>query len=101
MLASVEPACQTILYQVRSQVNSNSQGSFVSRIQKIPKLELCFLLTFQFRLFECIGDMRKGSPHDYTTKIRCLQQPTRQSRTGEPYERDSLHRIRRTQEDYQ
>jgi hypothetical protein len=43
MLASVEPACQTILYQVRSQVNSSSQGSFVSRIQKIPKLELCFL----------------------------------------------------------
>jgi hypothetical protein len=40
-------------------------------------------LKFQFRLFECIGDMRKGSPHDYTTNIRCSQQPTQQPRTGE------------------
>ena len=68
MLASVEPACQTILYQVRSQVNSNSQGSFISRIQKISSAGIVLSFKFLFRLLECMGDMRKGSPHDYTTR---------------------------------
>ena len=57
MLASVEPACQTILYQLPSHVNSNCHGSFVSRTrgkefrgqtklmrkQRVAKLELRFL----------------------------------------------------------
>src|SRR6267154_3479528 len=61
-----------------------------------------------FRLFECIGTagkaccaMRKGSPQDYTAEIGCYEQPTQQSRKGEPHECYPLYRIGRTQENHQ
>src|SRR3984885_5405997 len=63
-----------------------------------------FYLRHTVRLFECIGDqrgdMRKGSPRDYTAEIDCSQQPIQKSRIGEPHECYSLYRIRRTQENH-
>src|SRR5713226_3827426 len=54
----------------------------------------------QSRLYECISEMKKGSPSGYDAETDDTSAGS-ESSLGEPYERSSLYRIRRTQENHQ
>src|SRR5258708_25027175 len=52
------------------------------------------------RLYECISEMKKGSPSGYDAETG-EESAGSESSPGEPYECPSLYRIRRTQENHQ
>jgi len=52
------------------------------------------------RLYECISEMKKGSPSGYDAETG-EQSASSESSPGEPYEHPSLYRIRRSQEIHQ
>ncbi len=54
----------------------------------------------QFRLYECISEMKKGSPSGYDAETGERSAGSECS-PGEPYEQPSLYRIRRSQENHQ
>src|SRR5229473_4433001 len=53
-----------------------------------------------FRLYECISEMKKGSPSGYDAETG-EESAGSESSPGEPHEQSSLYRIRRSQENHQ
>src|SRR5258708_29252674 len=52
------------------------------------------------RLYECISEMKKGSPSGYDAETGTASAGS-ESSPGEPHEYPSLYRIRRSQENHQ